>query len=203
MGDWFPKPDREAEALGERVVAALEADEVAYGVLPADSARLRGELTAFRNSLNAADAAKAAQNNAVAAKDNARATFEEDLRNVVKVIQVNPIVTDELRNGAGLPVHDGGRSYHAPIPPRDLVAEAGAGGVHRLRYNANGNASGIMFVIEHKRPADAEFQRVDAITQTTYEAAGYVPGQVVHFRVRARRGTELSEPSNVATVNAV
>ena len=200
MADWFPKPDREAEALGERVVAALEADEVAYGVLPADSARLRGKLTTFRNNLNAADAAKAAQNTSVANKDAARTDFEDDLRAVVKIVQVNPIVTDELRTAAGLPIHDTGRSYHAPIAPRDLVAEAGANGTHRLKFNANGNTSGAMFVIEAKRATDTEFQRVDAITQTTYDAPGFTPGQRVDFRVRARRGTESSDPSNVATV---
>lgn len=200
--DWFPKPDTEANALADRIVTAIEADEVAFGLVPADTLRLRAKVAAFAAALVAADAAKAQQNIAVAAKDAARKELEDDLRPTVQRVQVNPAVTDETRTAAGIPVRDTVRSYNAPIAPRDLVAQEGANGVHSLKWNGNGNADGVQFVVEGKAPADADFRRLDAVTTTKYSTEPFARGVRIDFRVRARRGTELSEPSNVASVNA-
>jgi len=200
MADWFPKPDTASLALGERIVAALESDEAAFGLLPADSARLRGELAAFSNALVAADAAKAAQNTAVANKDAARATFEADLRAVVQVIQVRPGTTDEQRTAAGIPIRDTVRTVNSPVTPRDLVARATPDGGVELKFNGNGNTSGAQFRIEVKRAGAAVWELAEVATTTRVMLKDFTPGQRADFRVLAKRGGQLSEASNVASI---
>ncbi len=200
--DWFPKQDGAASSAADRAVVAFEADEAAYGLTEVESARLRAKVAAFNSALVAADAAKAAQNTAVANKDAARRELEDDLRAIYRQVQERPDVTDAARQTAGLPVRDTTRSYNAPISPRDLVAQEGANGVHFLKWNANGNASGIMFAVEAKAPGDVDFKRLDAVTTVTFRTEPFARGARVEFRIRARRGTEYSEPSNVAVVGS-
>ncbi len=200
MPDFVPKPDGELVAFGDRVVAAMEADEAAYGVTAAQSADLRAKLTAFRNSLASSEAAKAAARTAVAAKDVARDDFERTLRDVVKVVQVNSAVTDASRTAAGLPVHDTVRTSSAPVAPRDLVAVADAAGNADLKFNGNGNSSGARFVVQKKAGSSLEFVNVDVITATSLRVSGLVVGQRCEFRVLARRGKIDSAPSNTASI---
>jgi hypothetical protein len=200
MADYIPKPDGEAAAYGERVVAAIEADEASFGLLPADSLALRAKLDAFKTKLAASDAAKAAAKTAVADKDTARDEFEAALRPTVQRVQLNPVVTDAIRVGAGLPVRDMVRTTSAPIAPRDLVAVADASGSADLKWNANGNASGIRFVVQKKPAGALEFSNVDVVTATKLRVRGLTVGQRCEFRVLARRGSADSGPSNVASI---
>jgi hypothetical protein len=201
MADYIPKPDVEASALIERVVAAIEADEAAFGLLPADSLALRTKLDDFKAKLAASSAAKAAATNAVAAKDVSRVVLEDAFRPLVQRIQVNPAVADATKSGAGLPLRDTTRTTTAPIAPTDLVVVADGAGVNRLKWSANGNTSGIQYVVEAKIGAAVDYSTVDVRTSTTLEHGGRVVGQGVDYRVRARRGDALSAPSNVGSVH--
>lgn len=200
MADWFPKPDREAEAASNRIITALEADEALYGLTAADTARLRAEQTAFAGQLNSADAAKAAQNTAVANKDASRKTLEEDLRPVVQRVQVQPGVTDEMRTAAGIPIRDTTRTVNSPIVPRDLVARATPDGGVELKFNGNGNTSGAQFRIEVKRGLTGAWELAEVATTTRVMLKDFTPGVRCDFRVMAKRGNELSAASNVASI---
>jgi hypothetical protein len=200
MADHFPKKDRESVAYAERAIAAFEADEVAYGMTEAESADLRTKELNFVAALDAADAAKAAASTAVAAKDEARLALEEAYRPIYNRIQVSQVVTDAARTSAGLPLRDTTRTFVNPIPPRDLVARADATGTNVLTFNANGNTSGAQFVVEARIGAAAEFSLVNVTTATTFKHTGQTPGVRTDYRVRARRGAAISDPSNVASV---
>jgi hypothetical protein len=202
MPDYIPKPDTEFSAYLETLTTALEADEVAYGIIGADSLALRGALTLFQNNLSESNTAKAEAQVAVAAKDAARSDLEQLVRPLVARIQVNPVVTDALRSAASIPIRDTIRTVTAPIPPSALVAVASADGVNSLNWNPNGNTSGIQFVVEARVGAAAAFALVDVVTAASYRHTGQTPGVTVVYQVRARRGAATSAPSNQATVYA-
>jgi hypothetical protein len=201
MPDWIPKPDVEFVAFADRVVSALEADEAAYGLVAADTLSLRAALTQLSNALGASNVAKNNATTAVAAKDARRAEFEGLLRPIVQRVQVNPNVTDAQRTAAALPIRDTVRTVSAPIAPRDLVAVSDGSGVNSLKWNANGNSSGVEYVVEAKVGPALDFSTVDVTRATSYRHSGRTVGQLVNYRVRARRGAALSEPSNVAGVH--
>ncbi len=202
MPDWIKKPDTEFAAQMTAVVVALEADQAAYGLVAADTLALRALLADFNVKLADSNAAKAATNVAVAAKDAAREALEGSVRPTVAQIQVDPNVTDESRTTAGLPIRDTVRTFSSPIPPLDLVARELPGGVVELRWSANGNTSGIQYVIEKRSGAAVEFSLVDVTSATSFRDSGQAVGTQCSYRVLARRGGERSAPSNVATVYA-
>jgi hypothetical protein len=182
------------------LITALEADEVAFGILPADSLALRAAHTAFEDALNVANTKKGEAQIAVANKDAARTSLEGALRPVVAQIQVNPIVEDADRVAAGIPIRDTTRTFSNPITPTDLVAVADASGTNSLKWSDAGNATGIQYVVEAKIGTVMEFSTVDVVTARTLRHTGRTPGQKVEYRVRARRGAAISDPSNVAVV---
>jgi hypothetical protein len=200
MPDYIPKPDGDAVAYTDTLITALEADEVAFGILPADSLALRAAHTAFEDALNVANTKKGEAQIAVANKDTSRSGLEQALRPVVAQIQVNPVVTDANRVAAGIPIRDTTRTFSNPITPTDLVATADAAGTNSLKWSDAGNATGIQYVVEAKIGAAVEFVTVDVVTARTFRHTGRTPGQKVEYRVRARRGSAISDPSNVAVV---
>jgi hypothetical protein len=202
MPDYIPKPDGEAVAYTETLITALESDEAAYGITAAQSLALRAAHTDFENSLNVSNTKKGEAQIAVADKDTKRTALEAALRPIVAQIQVNPVVTDPLRVAAGIPIRDTVRTFSNPVTPSGLVATADAAGTNSLKWSGAGNSTGIQFVVEAKIGAAPEFSTVDVVTATTYRHTGRTPGQQVVYRVRARRGSALSDPSNVATVYA-
>jgi hypothetical protein len=200
MPDYIPKPDTEALVYTDNLIAALEANEVSYGGVAAEFDPLRVLHTTFENALNAGNTAKADAQVAVAAKDTARSDLEAALRPVVQQIQVNPAVTDASRVAAGIPLRDTVRTFSNPVTPSDLVATADAAGTNSLKWSGAGNASGIQYVVEAKIGAAPTFSTVDVVTATTYRHTGQTPGTPVQYRVRARRGSAISDPSNIAGV---
>jgi hypothetical protein len=200
MADYIPKPDREAAAKMAAVLAALAAVPGDFGVVAADIAPLQSEVTAFVDALNESDASKAAANIAVKHKDDLRAAVEKPFRELVQRIQVSPTVTDAHRATAGIPIRDSVRTFSAPVQPIDLVATATPGGVNALKWKAGGNASGVQYVVEAKTGGVGDFVLVDVTNATTYKHVGRTPGQREEYRVRARRGSATSAPSNVAAV---
>ncbi len=200
MPDYIPKQDRAALAFYTTLLAALAATPAQYGLVAADVTPLSTKRTTFSSALDDADSAKVAASTAVAAKDTALDDVESSVRALVARIQVDPAVSDASRSAAGIPIRDTVRTTSAPIAPRDLVASADAAGVNRLSWNSNGNSVGVQYVVEAKVSTAAEFTIVDVVTATTFHHGGRTAGVPVLYRVRARRGTQTSEPSNVSGV---
>ncbi len=200
MPDYVPKPDRQAQSFTERVTTAIESDEAAFGLVAADSLALRAKQTAYSNALDANDAAQAAARVAVTEKDTKRSELEAFLRPLIQRAQLNPSVTDATKVAAGIPIRDKIRTSTAPIPPVGLVATANANGTAALKWGANGNASGIQFVVERKSGSATEFSTVDVVAATSWKDSAAPAGTHAEYRVRARRGGVTSEPSNVAPI---
>jgi hypothetical protein len=202
MGDFIPKSDREAVAYINRALVQLALTPLAYGVAAAKITELEAKRDDAIAKLDASDAAQAASKVAVSAKDAAMLALLAAFRPVVAQVQVNPDVTDESRTTAGLPIRDTVRTVSAPIVPRDLVARADASGINALTWNANGNPSGIRYVVQAKLVGAADFTTVDVVTATSFQHRDQRPGVMVTYRVRARRGDVDSAPSNTAQVYA-
>jgi hypothetical protein len=181
-------------------LAALAAAPADYALVAADVTPLNTKLNTLSAALDAADAAKVAASTAVAAKDVALDDLVSDFRELVAQVQVNPAVSDASRAAAGLPIRDTVRTISTPITPNGLTASADASGVNHLSWNSNGNSVGVQYVVEAKVSTAAEFTIVDVVTATTFHHGGRTAGVPVLYRVRARRGSQTSEPSNVAGV---
>jgi hypothetical protein len=200
MADWIVKPDVAARAQIGGIAAAIAAAPGDFGLTAADAAALNTALASFGDALDASMAAQAAARTAVANKNAARAALENLLRPMIQRAQLDPVVTDEKRAAAGIPIRDTVRTVSAPVAPRELVATLASPTTARLVWNSNGNASGVQYVVEGKAGAAADFSLVNVVTATKLDVPGLVAGQRVDYRVRARRGSATSDASNVASV---
>ncbi len=200
MADYIPKPDEEARVKMAQIVTWLSDNAGLVGLTPAEVTALDDARLSYFASLKAVNTAKTAQQNAVATKDGHRSELEVLVRAAVQRVQVNPAVTDAQRIAAGIPVRDDTRSFNAPTPPLALQATADASGFNALTWEPGSNAAGARYVIEARIGAATEFATVDVVTATTYKHQGRTPGQPVIYRVLARRGEVLSQPSNTASV---
>jgi hypothetical protein len=202
MPDYIKKPDMEFRGQMETLIAVLAAAPGDYGLVAADMTPLTNALELFVTRLNQSEAAKAAALTAVANKDEARAALELLVRPMVRQIQERPVVTDERRLAAGIPIRDTVRTSSAPISPLGLVANLASPTSANLAWNSNGNASGVDYVIEKRVNNAGEWQLVDVVRATRKLVSGLTAGVRVDFRVRARRGSQTSDPSNTAAIYA-
>lgn len=200
MGDWILKPDVDFAAQAVVTVGALVATPTDYGLVSGDVDELEGLRVAFASGMAAVYDAKAALTNAAAAKDAARGALEAQLRPLVQRAQLATVTTDDARRAAGIPVRDTVRTSSAPIAPAALVATLNGGTIADLVWNSNGNAPGVMYIIEKKATGDVDFSLVDVVPNTKYSVNPIAAGVRAEFRIKARRGAVISDASNVAVV---
>jgi hypothetical protein len=202
MPDYIKKPDMEFRGQMETLANVLAASFADYGLLAADVMPITNALELFVTRLNQSEAAKAAALTAVANKDEARDALEALVRPMVRQIQERPAVTDEARLAAGIPIRDTVRTSSAPIAPLGLVATLASPRSANLAWNSNGNASGVDYVIEKRVNNAGEWMLVDVVRGTRKLVSGLTAGVRVDFRIRARRGSQTSDPSNTASIYA-
>lgn len=116
------------------------------------------------------------------------------------LLKLNSNVPSSLIEQAGFNVDEGGRSSTAPNSPLDLVVTGSSDGVNRLKWVRNGNPQGTLFFIEAKIGNSDKWEIVDTVTVAKYEHVNQTPGVKIQYRIRAKRGTVESQPSNTATV---
>ncbi len=200
MPDYIPKPDVEASAYFNRVLQFAENDDAPLIMPLAAVAALRALASDFADKILSVENARAGLANAVAVKDEARAAVEVRFRAEIQRVQVDPLVTDSKRVAAGIPVRDTIRTTSAPVTPSALVAVADAAGINNLTWDGSANASGIQYVVEAKIAPALDFSTVDVVTAQKFAHTAQMPGRNVVYRVKARRGTATSAPSNTASV---
>ena len=122
--------------------------------------------------------------------------FISDLKVRMRLEKVPP----EKFVEAGLDADDSTPSVVAPQTPTDLVVEGFSNGTNKLKFNRNGNKKNTVFIIEAKSGDAVDFVIVGTTTKTTFEHKNQKPGVKTVYRVRAQRGGDYSDYSNLATV---
>lgn len=114
MAAFYPEAGADLAVFTQGLLVYVNANLVALGLTPADVTPLTTALTTFQTALtNQATAANAAQ----AATENrqiAQANLEQQLQGFNAGMQAAPTVTDQQREGMGLPVYD---TEPTPVPP--------------------------------------------------------------------------------------
>lgn len=202
MPDYIPKKDTEYQDWLGNFITVANANLVALGLVAADITPLQTVKTGFDNSLTDLEAKKAAMKAATQKKDTLRKSSTTKARALVKKIQANQAVTNELKASLQITVTG---SHPAPpeipYPPNNLVAYVSGSGEYKLDWKRNGNSSGILFVIEARMGNSSAWLPIFTTTKTSYTHSGNPPGTKITYRVKAQRGETQSPPSNTAVVN--
>jgi len=201
--DYIPSQDLDYQAWLANFVTVANANLAALGLIAGDMTPVTTAKTPFDTAIPDVVTKKAALETAVQNKDTCRKNSVASVRTVVRKIQANPAVTNALKASLGITVKDTSPTPVTPIPPTDLVARGLDTGTNVLAWNRNGNKASIQFVIEAKIGTATSWTLVDVTTATKYAHTLQQPGVKAIYRVRARRGTVVSDPSNEAVVYGV
>lgn len=104
--DYIPDPDADFRLWEANFIAYLSMNVAALGLLPADITPVVNAQGVFEDALVAHEIAQAEAQSARAAKDQARAEFEELIRTLVRQLQASAAVSDAEREGLGITVRD-------------------------------------------------------------------------------------------------
>ncbi len=189
----IPGKDDEAAKTAAQSIAQIKQNPALYGATEAEMLALDAKASAFSAEIALSEAAKNAQNGAIARKDAARLALEKDYRALVARIHANPGVTDEHKRAAGIVPHDAVRTFSPPPAPIDLVVTDEGNGTNALAWSKNGAPDGTDFLVEAKI-AGAEWQLVGAPHGASFVHTAQKPGTPISYRVTARRGKLQSLP---------
>ena len=197
---YYPHEDHNLEPYVVNLAAVMLANLTAFGISQAQYDALDGFLAKFQTKLAAHVTAQAAAKAATEAKNLARTDLIDCFTELVNLIQAKKDVPNELKDAAGIPVHDKIPTEIIPVPPTELTAESFTNKKNGLNWKNGGNKPGTLYVIEAKIGEATSFSFVDVITATKYEHTDRTVGVKAIYRVRAKRGNKISDPSNEAAV---
>lgn len=187
-----PGDDAASKALAQSI-AHIKANVATYGVTLEEVTVLETKAQDFATHLAAVTAQKAASAAVTAAKDAARAAVDKEFRLMVARIHAIPTVTDDQKIAAGITPHDTVKTSVMPPVPANLVVQGNGNGTNSMAWSRNGAPDRTEFIVEAKKPTDADFILVGVSHSTTFEHTGQKPGAPVTYRIRARRGVHTSE----------
>ncbi len=201
--DYIPAPDLDYQAWLVNFVTVANANLAALGLVAGDMTPVTTAKTPFDTAIPDVVTKQQALAQAVQNKVTTRKTSVGTVRTVVRKIQANPAVTNALKAQLGITVKDISPTPVTPVPPLDLVARGLDTGTNILNWKRNGNKPSVQFVIEAKIGTSTAWVLIDVTSATKYSHVFQQPGVKAIYRVRARRGSAVSEPSNEAVVYGV
>ena len=134
MADYIPSSDADFDAWTRNFVDNVVADAAALGLSPAQVTSLQSAQTDWGLKFPASNAAQAAVNSAVQAKNDSRSGYEDLIRSLANIMQSSPQVTDAQRQSLGLNVRSTTRTA-AGAPTSRPVATIDTS--QRLRHTIN------------------------------------------------------------------
>jgi hypothetical protein len=198
--DYIPGSDAILENWADQFAKKVAVDFATLGVPEALSNSLSTGATDFTSKMALQLEAKIAAKAATEAKVDSKALLITFIRTVAGIIQNNPAVTDEEKKALGLPVHDTVHSVIHAYPPVNLNATGKPTGVNHLDWEPGENIHGCMYIVEGMKAGETKFSYVDVVTKTKYNHKSQKPGEQITYQVKAKRGEEVSQPSNNAVV---
>jgi hypothetical protein len=134
MADYIPSSDADFDAWTTNFVENVVANAAALGISPAQVTSLQGGQADWSVKFPASNAAQAAVNSAVQAKNDSRDGFEELIRELANIMQSSPQVTDAQRQSLGLNVRSTTRTATGAPTSRPVATIDTS---HRLRHTIN------------------------------------------------------------------
>ena len=197
---YIPTKEGDIVPWTENYVAVANANFAALGLKETDIAALKANNTLYAEKLSIAIAKQAESKSATEEKNIQKELVTDQIRSLTRQIQAHPGVSDGLKAQLGINVPSPTPAPTAPNPPKDLSAEMTAGGLCLMKWNRNSNSYSTTFIIEAGNKTTDKWEIIGTSTKSQYEAK--LPNTLGNnlFRVKAQKGTNISEASNVILI---
>ena len=198
--DYFPKKEGEVVPWIENFVQVATANAAALGLGTVDITALKTMNGDLAGKINAAIAKQSEAKAATAAKNIQMDKTVDTVRSMVRQVQAKPGVPDNLKAQLRITIPSPSPTPSVLYPPKDLSAEMTAGGLCLMKWNRNSNNYSTTFIIEAGNKTTDKWAIIGTSTKSQYEAK--LPNTLGNnlFRVKAQKGTNISEASNVILI---
>ena len=198
--DYFPKKEGEVVPWIENFVQVATANAAALGLGTVDITALKTMNGDLAGKINAAIAKQSEAKAATEAKNIQMDKTVDTVRSMVRQVQAKPGVPDNLKAQLRITIPSPSPTPSVLYPPKDLSAEMTAGGLCLMKWNRNSNNYGTTFIIEASNKTTEKWEMIGTTTKSQYEAK--MPDTLGNnlFRVKAQKGTNISEASNVILI---
>ena len=198
--DYFPSKEGEVVPWIENFVQVATANAAALGLGTVDITALKTMNGDLAGKINAAIAKQSEAKAATEAKNIQMDKTVDTVRSMVRQVQAKPGVPDNLKAQLRITIPSPSPTPSVLYPPKDLSAEMTAGGLCLMKWNRNSNNYGTTFIIEAGNKTTEKWEMIGTTTKSQYEAK--LPNTLGNnlFRVKAQKGTNISEASNVILI---
>ena len=198
--DYFPKKEGEVVPWIENFVQVANANAAALGLGTTDITALKTLNGDLAGKLNTAIAKQSESKAATEAKNITKDKTIDVVRSMVRQVQAKPGVPDNLKAQLRITIPSPSPTPSVLYPPKDLSAEMTAGGLCLMKWNRNSNNYSTTFIIEAGNKTTEKWEMIGTSTKSQYEAK--LPNTLGNnlFRVKAQKGTNISEASNVILI---
>ena len=198
--DYFPKTEGEVVPWIENFVQVATANAAALGLGTVDITALKTMNGDLAGKINAAIAKQSEAKAATEAKNIQMDKTVDTVRSMVRQVQAKPGVPDNLKAQLRITIPSPSSTPSVLYPPKDLSAEMTAGGLCLMKWNRNSNNYSTTFIIEAGNKTTDKWEIIGTSTKSQYEAK--LPNTLGNnlFRVKAQKGTNISEASNVILI---
>jgi hypothetical protein len=200
--DWLGGPDLLYAQKITTFKDVAQANASALGLGSADLSAISNAQSGFDAALANHLSLRQLALGATSAKTASRKTTAQVFRKYARIIQAKPGVSAQLKAELGLPLHDDQPTPVIPVPPTDLSSVGFANGENRLRWSRNGNQYNTVFIIEARHNDTDEWTIVGTTTRSRFTHNDQIPGRRMYYRIRARRTTHTTAPSDETVVYA-
>lgn len=195
--DYIPSKEGDLIPWTENFIAVANANLATLGLATADITAITTKKTDYSAKLNTSIAKQAEAKAATEAKNTSKDALISNIRVLARQIQAKPGVPDNLREQLGLTVPDPTPSPGQIYPPVDLSGNIGVGGLANIKWNRNNNPHGTTFLIEWSNNYDTGWRIIGTTTKTNYETPLTEASGRNYFRVKAQKGSTVTESSNI------
>ena len=198
--DYIPKKEGEVVPWIENFVQVATANAAALGLGTVDITALKTMNGDLAGKINAAIAKQSESKAATEAKNIQMDKAIDTVRSMVRQVQAKPGVPDNLKAQLRITIPSPSPTPSVLYPPKDLSAEMTSGGLCLMKWNRNSNNYSTTFIIEAGNKTTDKWEIIGTSTKSQYEAK--LPNTLGNnlFRVKAQKGTNISEASNVILI---
>ncbi len=198
--DYIPAKEGDLVPWTENFILVANANLTTLDLDAADITALTTKKSTFSTNLNTAKSKQAESKAATENKNISKTSLVTNIRTLARQIQANPAVPSNLKEQLGLKSQDPTPSPINPVSPTETSIETIGIGLNRIRWNRNSNVQGTTFLVESSNEPAGIWLIIGTTTKTNYDTNYVDPRGRTYFRVRAQRGSLISEPGNIVVI---
>ena len=200
ISDFLPNREGDLIPWTENFIDVAKNNLAILGIAQSDVDALDSKKESFANGLFVAASKQADAKAATENKNLKKDDLSSKIRVIAKQIQAKPGVPDNIKVQLGLKPSSPSPSPSGPFVPTDLTIDSVMDRIVNLKWNRNNNPISVIFIIEASGYVDKDFVMIDSTTKVSLQTTYKHSSGATYFRVRAKKGAILTEPSNIIVV---